>query len=129
MKRLLPYIITFAIGAVAVVIIISALGIYDEQSVTVVMGTLSDAFFATGGFLAGIGLLVFASNGGAFYMLGYAVRRFFDLFRRGVKGKYKDFYEYTEDKDKNKHGFAFILIVGLFYIAVAAVFLILYYNL
>ena len=40
----------------------------------------------------GVGLIVVASRGGAFDMLGYAIRMMIDVFKRDVKDrKYKDF--------------------------------------
>ncbi len=63
-------------------------------------------------------------------MLGYAVRLFFDLFRRDVtKRKYRDFYEYKEaKKDKQRSSILFLLIIGCALIVISVVFLILYYH-
>ena len=73
--------------------------------------------------------MIFASNGGAFDMLSYAFIRFFDLFRRDVRNKkYKDFYEYREAKKDKKRGMAFMLIVGVIFIALAGIMLIAYYQ-
>jgi len=129
MKRALPYIITTVVGAAITVIIVCALKVWNAENTKTVMQILCDAFFVSGALIFGAGLLVFCSNGGAFYMLAYGVIRFFDLFRRGVKGKYKDFYEYSESKKENKHGFGFMLIVGLAFLAAAVAFLIAYNNL
>ncbi len=55
--------------------------------------------------------------------------RLFDLFRRNInERKYKDFYEYKESKKDKKHGFGFMLVVGLVFIAIAGAFLAAYYN-
>lgn len=128
MKRALPYIITAVVGALIVVAVICGQQIWAAESTRIAMQILSDAFFVSGVVLAGVGLLIFCSNGGVFYMLSYAVIRFFDLFKRGVKGKYKDFYDYTESKKDKKRSFGFMLIVGLVYLAVAVAFLIAYNN-
>lgn len=129
MKKVLPYLITSFIGAAIVTIIILAQSIWAAGSTVEVMRILSDAFFAAGVVIGGVGLLVFASNGGVFYMLSYAVIRFFDLFKRNMNDrKYKDFYEYKQAKEEKQHGFGFMLIVGIVFIAVAGVFLIMYYN-
>lgn len=128
-KKILPYLITAVSGIIITVIIICANHIWEHTVTTEVMQILSDAFLIPGAIIGGVGLLVFASNGGAYDMLGYAMLMFFNLFRRDVnKRKYKDFYEYRQSKKDRKHGFAFMLIVGLAFIVIAVIFLILYYN-
>lgn len=129
LKKALPYIISAVIGIVIFIVIICAKGIWKYDEEREVLRILSDAFFVPGVCLAGMGLLIFASNGGAFDMLSYAVIRFFDLFKRDVRNKkYKDFYEYREAKKDKKRGMAFMLIVGLVFIALAAIMLIAYYQ-
>lgn len=128
-KRILPYLITALISAIITVIIICAKQVWAAESTKITMQILSDAFFVSGVILAGVGLIIFASNGGAFDMLGFAVILFFNLFRKDVnKRKYKDFYEYREAKKDRKHRMAFMLIVGLIFIAIAVIFLIVYSN-
>ena len=129
LKKALPYIITAIVGIIIFVIIICVKKIWSEDETYAVMRTLSDACFVPGVLLAGIGLIIFASNGGAFDMLAYAVIRFFDLFKRDVRNKkYKDFYEYREAKKDKKRGMAFMLLVGAVFILLAVIFLIAYYN-
>lgn len=133
MKKALPYIITAAVGAAAVILIVFA--VYHIHTIPAtrenaqrLMMMLSNAFFVPGVCIAGVGLIIFASNGGAFDMLAFGIIRFFDLFRKNSKGKYKDFYEYRQSKKDRKTRMSFMLLVGLAYIAVAAIFLICYYN-
>ena len=124
MKRVLPYLITTLVGAAIVVTIILAQRIWTAEDMTEIMRRLSDAFFVAGVCIGGVGLLVFASNGGVFYMLTFGIIRLFDLFRRNInERKYKDFYEYKESKKDKKHGFGFMLVVGLVFIAIAGAFL------
>lgn len=128
-KRILPYIITAVIGIAITVAIICSKQIWAADSTKVVMQILSDAFFVPGVLLAGVGLIIFASNGGAFDMLGFAVLLFFNLFRKDVnKRKYKDFYEYRQAKKDKKRSMAFMLIIGLIFIAIAVIFIIVYAN-
>lgn len=129
LKKALPYIITGAVGIIISIIVICTQTIWNAEGAKEVMGILSDAFFVPGVLLAGVGLIIFASNGGAFDMLAFAVIRFFDLFRRNVKNsKYKDFYEYREAKKEKKRRMGFMLLVGLVFIALAVIFLIVYYQ-
>lgn len=129
LKKVLPYIITAVIGMIIAVIIICCKQIWAQAGTQSVMQILSDAFFVPGVCLAGVGLLIFASNGGAFDMLAYATLMFFNLFRKDVnKRKYKDFYEYRQAKKDKKRNMAFMLIVGVVFIAIAVIFLIIYCN-
>ena len=129
LKKALPYIISAAVGIAIFIVVICIKSIWNAEETADVMQILSDACFVPGVMLAGVGLIIFASNGGAFDMLSYAVIKFFDLFRRDPRNKkYKDFYEYREAKKDKKRGMAFMLIVGLIFIAIATVFLIVYLN-
>ena len=100
-----------------------------RYGITTLVGLLL-AFFASGVIIACVGLLVVATEGGAFDMLAYAVVLIFDGLRKDVtKRKYKDFYEYKQAKKEKKRSFAYLLIVGLIFIVISLVFLIPYYNL
>lgn len=130
MKKFLQYLITALVGAVIVVAVVSAQKIWAQDGVTAKMGTLSDAFFAAGIFIGCIGLLVFVSDRGAFDMLKYAVIMFISKFKRDVtKRKYKDYNEYRAARSERENKpIAFMLIVGAAFLAVALVFLILYFQ-
>ena len=129
LKRALPYIITSIVGIIIFIIIICSKKIWNEDETYAVMHILSDACFVPGVLLAGVGLIIFASNGGVFDMLGYAVIRIFDMLKRDPRNKkYKDFYEYREAKKDRKRGMAFMLIVGAVFILLAVIFLIVYYQ-
>ena len=127
MKKVLPYLISAVIGAaVAILIMFASYKIHTvapvRENAREIMGILSNAFLVPGVILAGIGLIIFASNGGAFDMLAFAVIRFFDLFKKDVKGKYR-----AAKKDR-EYKTTFMLWVGLAFIALAVIFLICYYN-
>ena len=129
LKKAVPYVVSAVVGMVVFTIIVCTKKIWNYDDGKQVLRILSDAFFVPGGILAGVGLLIFASNGGAFDMLSYAFIRFCDLFRRDVRNKkYKDFYEYREAKKDKKRGMAFMLIVGVIFIALAGIMLIAYYQ-
>lgn len=128
MKRALPYIFTVVIGGVIAVVVMCSMQIWDSSGTVETLQILCDSFFGAGALVFGAGLLVVCSNGGAFYMLSYGFIKLRDLFRRGAKGKYKDFYEYSESKKEKKRGFGYMLIVGLVFLVVAVAFLIAYNN-
>ena len=129
LKKALPYIITAVVGLAIFIVVICAKTIWNAGETYAVMQILSDACFVPGVLLAGVGLIIFASNGGAFDMLAYAVIKFIDLFKRDPRNKkYRDFYEYREAKKDKKRGMAFMLIVGAVFIVLASIFLIVYYQ-
>ena len=127
MKKALPYLITTAVGAVITIAIIFGRGITKATDIVTISHILSDGFLVPGVILAGVGLLIFASNGGAFDMLAYAGILLISIFKKNPQDrKYKDFYEYRQAKKEKKRGFAFMLIVGLAFIAVSVIFVIVY---
>ena len=123
------YAIAATVGAILVFIFANVRGIFAEDSAREVMRLLSDASFAVGIILSAVGIILFASAGGLFDMLGFSMTLLFGLFKRNVsERKYKDFYEYREAKKGRKRSVAYLLLIGLSYIAIAALFLLLYYN-
>lgn len=132
MKKALKYLITAAVGLAIATIVIFTKDIFGQTNAHDVMHILCDAFFVSGVCLSCAGLIVFASNGGAFDMLVYGVQILFymfaDIFSGGtIKRKHKDFYEYKKSKEGRKHSMSFILIVGLIFIAISLIFLGAYY--
>ena len=130
MKKAVKYIIAAAIGLAAAAIIMFTRNITGQETLKQVFTILSDAFFVPGVILGGVGFLVWATSGGVFDMLSYGFITLIDTFRRDVtKRKYKDFYEYRQVKKGEKRNVGFLLLVGLAFIVIAAVFLIVYANL
>lgn len=129
MKKIWKYLITIAVGSLVVLAILLFKGTFYQTKVYSVYRDLSDAFFVSGVMMAGIGLLVFASNGGAFDMLSFGIIRLFQLYKRDMtKVKYRTFYDYRKAQQEKQRSFAFILIIGCVFLAVAAAFLVLYNN-
>ena len=127
MSNFLKYLITSLVGLALVVLIAFTKGILQVETQAQAMTILCDAFFAPGVLFAGFGLIVVASNAGAFDMLSYGFSLIFVLLKRNVKErKYKDFYEYSKHKEEKRKGrpsIAFILVVGLVMVAISMVFL------
>lgn len=127
--NLLRYAIALAVGLLIALIFMLAKSVFSQTDKTTVMRILSDAFFLSGVLLTAAGLLVFVSAGGAFDMLAYGFRMLFVMLRRDLsKRKYKDYYEYRQARQQKKRSIAYLLIVGLFMLALAVLFLILFYN-
>ena len=90
---------------------------------------LTDAFFTPGVILLCFGLLIVATDGGAFDMLRYGTMRFFSLFRRDPQDvKFKTYFEYVSDKHKEHHNFWYLVGVGVFYIVISLIFTYLWYQ-
>ena len=129
-EKLLQYGITTAIGIAIAFIIMGAKGVFAETDTVQVMQILSDSFFVPGVIIAGFGLLVVASNGGAFDIFIYGAHIFFSLFRRDVTArKYRTFYDFRHGRKDKKRSVSFMLIVGIVLIVIAVGFLIAYYML
>lgn len=95
-----------------------------------VMSCLSDGCFITGVLLAGIGFLTWISSTGFFDMLYYGFQslKVFVMPFKAPK-KPKAFYDYkTERQTRRKKPLNSVLMVGLAYLALAALFAALYYN-
>jgi hypothetical protein len=62
-------------------------------------------------------------------MLTFGMRKFFSLFKKDLSA-YRDetFYEYKMAREGSEKPMAFMLIVGLFLIAISMIFLIMYYQ-
>ena len=88
---------------------------------------MCDAFFVPGVIFTGFGLLVVASNGGAFDMLAYGTMSLIALFYRNpAKRKYPTFYDYRQSKEDKKTRYWHLLISGLIFIFISVIFLIIY---
>ena len=99
-----------------------------NSELTKVMFILSNATFIVGMVCAGFGLLVVASNGGAFEMFVYGMRRFISIFQKDVnKIRFKTFYDYHIYKSSEpKKSFWYFIIIGVFFIALSGIFLAVY---
>lgn len=121
MKSFRKYLITLLVGFAAVALILGAKDIFHQTAPVDVFHILTDAFFAVGTIMTCVGLLVFSSNEGSFDMLVYGVKSFIDLFRKNSIKKYDTFYDYRQSRADKKIRFGFLLICGLFFLAVSFV--------
>ena len=127
MKTVYRYLITTGVGVLIVLLIVLMKNGFTETDVEIAMQIWCDAFFVSGVFLTCGGLIVVASNGGVFDMLGYAVSLLWYTFKSSkVERKYKTFYDYREARKDRKRSVSYVLIVGLAMLAISVVFLILY---
>lgn len=111
--------ITLFIGFSAAALIAWAKDIFAQTALVNVFHILCDAFFVVGVVTLSAGLLVFSTNEGTFDMLVYGVKSFTDLFRKNSTKKYDSFYDYRVSRTEKKLSFGFLLICGLFFLAIA----------
>ena len=122
-----PYVITFAVLGVVMLLVAWARGCFSDTNAKVLVGDWCDALFVPGILCMCFGLLVLGSNGGAFDMLTYGVLRLFELFKRDpIDRKYGSFYEYQQSRRKKKRSFLYLIVVGGVYLIVAVVLLVVY---
>ena len=126
MKALYRFAIVLVIGLLLAALIAGSKGILSQTEPVRIFHILCDGFFVVGVVITSAGLLVFSSNEGTFDMLVYGVSSFLDLFRQTSKKKYETFYDYRSSRSEKKIKFGFILIAGLFFLAVSMVMYALY---
>ena len=128
-QKLVKYAITLAVGLLIALAVSFVRSLYWLTNAKDIIMTICDCFTVAGAVLVCFGLLIFCSNGGTFDMLSFGMLKVVGLFKRNPgKEDRQTFHEYREAKQGNKRSFGYIVFCGLFYCAVAVVFLIIYYN-
>ena len=129
-KKILEYSITFFVCALLSFILLIVKGVFNNPPIKDLMHYFVDAIFVSGVLCLAFGVLVLASNGGAFDMIVYGMIRFFSLFKKDYnKIKYKTYYDYHIAKaERPKAEFLYLIIVGGLYIIVSLVFLYFWYQ-
>lgn len=126
MNKLKKYLITTGIGLLLALYVAYTKGIFKQTELAVIFHILTDSFFVPAVLITGMGALVFVSNEGAFDGLTFAMKSFFDVFRKNKKNSFKTYYDYKESKGDRDRSFGFMLLVGLGFMAVSGIMLLLY---
>ena len=120
------YFITVGLGLVVAVLMLVGQGTFTKTLNIAIYEDISNAFFVPGAVFLCFGVIVWASNGGAFDMLKYGGIKLIDKFRRNVRNKkYPTYYDYREAQKGKGRSFWYFLLIGLAFAIVGAVFLIL----
>lgn len=92
---------------------------------------LCDAFTIPGLVLVMVGALMAVSNEGALYGLGYVVSYAVKILVPGKRHEHERYYEYVQRKKEQGQvkGYGFLFVVGGISLAIAIVFMILFYRL
>ena len=122
-RRWLPYVITAAVLAALTLLFAWAKGAYTSTETWLMLWLWGDAFAIPGIVCFAVGILVWASNGGAFDIFAYGGRIFVRMFfKRDVKDrKYPTYYDYREARKEKKRSFWYMIIVGGAYLVVGVV--------
>jgi len=126
MKSIKKYLITIAVGFLMAGLVMTSKDIFSQTDLSKIFHILTDSFTVPAVLITGFGALVFVSNEGAFDGLTYSVTSFIDIFRKEKKNKYHTYYDYKESKSERNTPFGYLLICGLIFIVITAVFYLLY---
>lgn len=102
---------------------------FSQQSLAEKYRILCDAFTIPGLLSLGIGVLLWASNDGIFNGLSYCLNVAWRALIPGGRAKTERYYDYVTRKGEKKlTGYGFLFVGGGVCMAVAAVFLALFYR-
>ena len=126
MRGFKKYLITLLTGFALVALILWSKDIFSQTEPKAIFHILTDGFFVVGVLMTCVALLIFSSNEGSFDILVYGVSSFLDMFRKTSLKKYETFFDYRESRADKKLKFGFMLICGLFFLAISFVMYYLY---
>ncbi len=102
---------------------------FDAMTLKERYRTLCDAFTVPGTVLVMVGILLWLSNNGAVDGLGYVMSRLIHSLIPGGRLRSERYADYVERRrEKPLHGFAFLFVTGGVCMAVALVFMALFYS-
>ena len=127
-KGIIRYLITIVVGLLMAWAFVASRNLFEQTELDVIFQILCDGFFVPGVFITAAGLIVFTSNHGAFDLLSYGLKSFVDMFKRRDINIRETFYDYKAKKEGKKTGFGFLLICGLFFLALSLIMWLLYRN-
>lgn len=127
-QKLTRYAIATACGLLFGLFVLNNYGFSEAETALERYLILCDSFTIPGVILVMVGLLVWIGQQGQFDFLSYTGRMIRDRFRKDPEHiRYGDYV--LEKQEKRHHGgFGFLIITGLAFVAVALVFLILFYS-
>ena len=126
-KKAVPYLIEAGIAFAVALLVAWHRGVFSSTDRAQILGGLCDAFFVPGALLVCFGLLAYCARGGVFDIFSYGVKSLKVLFTPFGKGRHQRYYDYKMQKEANRgKPRPFTLYLGLFFIAAAAVCLVMF---
>ena len=128
-KNLIKYGISFGLSlALAYLYVALRIDWQNTEPVKVYL-TICDAFTVPGLLFLMSGLLMTISNAGAMDGLGYVAVNGLKMLIPGAGAKMETFKDYLDRRRANRvRGYGFLYVTGIVCLAVAAVFMILFYS-
>lgn len=122
----LPYVITFVALAAVTLLVAWAEGGYNGAPTWMALGQWGSSIAIAGMFGVSVGILVWASNGGAFDIFAYGGRVFARMFFKKdvIDRKYRTYYDYRESRKDKKRSFWYMMIVGGGYLLLGVILLV-----
>ncbi len=128
-KALIKYAIALAIGAGLALLCLSLNDYGGAMEAVERYRLLADAFTVPGVVFVLVAGLVHVSTDGFFDMLSFGFKKAGEMLIPFMKHSKESFYDYKTRKNGNRlSGYSFIFFTGLAFLAVAVVFLILYFQ-
>ena len=121
MKKYLRYYVTAGIGLIVAALIIFGKGAFSQKEIKETYKIIADGFFVPGILFVCFGLLIFSSNEGTFDMLAFGVKWLKNTFKKNMP-RMESFYDFKEARHEKSKSFGYICIVGLFFVAISALF-------
>lgn len=129
-STIIKYAVAGLIGLVIAACYIFSNNVFKQQDATEIMKIICDGFSVGGLLLLLSGLLTFCNKNGVFDGIGYSFEIVFISRNWSRKRKFEDrrsFADYREEKAKKRSTSWFLVIVGGIELAIALLFLGLYY--
>lgn len=131
------YVISVSVAVAFFFVIAYAVGLFTntgnlggKQLGAWVCGKISDAFFIDAAIFLGAAGLLFCSRLGAYDTIAFGMRQAFGvIFKSPERLKYKNLYEYKQEKEKCRPEFKYLLWIGLALLALAVIALVVHYAL
>ncbi len=122
---------SLVVGAILLLFSVSTSGLFESENAKEAMHHLCDAFTAPGIVLICVGALSWASNKGAYDIFGYGVKMLWGwLPFTSVNMDNVSYYDYAKEKAEKRSGWRLdMLLVGSACLALAIIFLIIYFIL
>ena len=127
-KRLIVKYIVPAVALAVALCIALIQGLFGMTDKIAIMRSLTDCFSVSGAVLLLVGLIVVCSNGGAYDIAGFSVKKFFSVFQSAEKRNKETYADYRARKSENKRSFLEFFIVGGAFYVIGMAFLIAYYS-
>ena len=128
MKSKLPrYLAAVTVGIAIAGLVLYNYGFFAMDTAVLRFRCLSDAFTIPGVLLLAVGCLIWISQQGMFDFLSYTGKVIVDKFRPHAESvRYGD-YVLEKNENRKTGGFGFLLITGAAFIAIALLFMALFY--